>query len=118
MENQPTGQTTEQAVEQPQPMGQTVGQPPVEQSSSATIWYIVLAAVVVIGLGFLYFVTNSPVTYETAPDAQTSTEQTQIPAPTEGNTTADISADLNQIQDSSAALDADSTASSNEIQSL
>lgn len=110
------GQSTEQTVAQPQSMGPAFGQP-VEQSSSATLWYIVLAVVVVIGLGLLYFVTSSPVTYETASDAQTSTEQT-LPALTGGNTTADISADLNQIQDSSAALDADASASANEVQSL
>lgn len=101
-----------------QPVEQMVGQSAVaEQSSSATIWYIVLAAVVVIGLG-LYFVLQPPVTADqAATDTQAPTEQT-LPAPTTGNTTADISADLNQIQDSSATLDADATASANEVQSL
>ena len=99
-----------------QPVEQMVGQMP-GQGPSATIWYIVLAAVVVIGLG-LYFVLKPPVTEQAATDAQSSAEQAQLPALTGGNTTADISADLNQIQDSSATLDADAAASANDIQGL
>ena len=114
MENQPMGQTTEQTVERP--MEQPVWQPPEKQGSSVTIWYIVLAAVVVIGLG-LYFVIQPPAD-EAATDAQALTEQTQLPVPTKGNTTEDIFADLNQIQDSSATLDADASASANEVQGL
>lgn len=101
-----------------QPIEQTVGQSAVMEhsSSSATIWYIVLAAVVVIALG-LYFVLKPPVIDRAATDTQAPTEET-LPALTGGNTTADISADLNQIQDSSATLDADATASANDVQGL
>lgn len=95
MENQPTGQIA-------------------EQDSSAKIWYIAGTAII-IALGLLYFFTN-PVADSQTP--QTSIEQAQIPAPTAGNTTADISADLDQIPDSSAELDADAAAASSDLQAL
>lgn len=81
------------------------------QPTGQTVW--VVLAVVVIGLGLLYFVMKSPAT-----DSQTSIEQVQIPAPTAGNTTADISADLNQIPDTSAALDAEAAATADELKNL
>lgn len=105
MENQPTEQSTVQ------PMEQATAQS-VEHESSSKIWYAVLV-VVVIGLGLLYFVMKSPVA-----DEATTGSQTVVPALTEGNTTADISADLNQVLDSSANLEADATAVVNELQSL
>lgn len=110
MENQPIEQITEQPTEQ------AVVQA-VEPKSSAVMWYVVLA-VVVIALGLVYFAMKSPVTNEAATDTQVSIEQMQIPAPTEGNTTADITTDLNQIPDISAALDADATEVANDLQSL
>mgnify|MGYP001561770576 CR=1 FL=1 len=81
------------------------------QSTGRTVGIVV--AVIVVGLGFWYFVMKSPAT-----DSQTSVEQVQIPAPTVGNTTADISADLNQIPDTSTALDAEAAATANEFNSL
>lgn len=80
------------------------------QSTVQTVGVIV--AVVVIGLGLWYFFTKSPNT-----GSQTPAEQAQT-VPTTGNTTADISTDLNQVPDSSAGLDADASASSQDIQSL
>ncbi len=110
MENQPIEQTTEQSMEQ------TVG-PTVEPSSSASMWYVV-AAVVVVVLAIAYFIMKSPATSEVMTDSQALTEQTGTPALTEGNTTADISIDLNQLTDSSVALDADAAASESALQGL
>lgn len=109
MENQPIEQTTEQSMEQTS--GQTV-----EPGSSASIWYIAVAAVLVV-LAVAYFIMKSPVPSEVMTDSQALTEQTS-PALTEGNTTADISADLDLIADPSAELDADSATVSGDLQSL
>lgn len=89
---------------------------PVPRSSSSAIWYVVLTAVV-IGLGILYFVMRPPVAENTAAGSQATTGETQA-APTEGNTTSDISADLSQIPDTSASLDSDAGVSAGDVQGL
>lgn len=106
MENQPIEQTSGQPIEQ------SVVQA-VEPKSSATVWYVVIA-VAVIALGVAYFAMRSPVADEAVTDTQATTGQEQTPALTDGNTTADISADLNQI-DSSSSLDAESAASADSV---
>ena len=92
----------------------------VEQGHASGVWYAALAIVVVaLALGLWYFFAVTPVTEEQPAETQASNvEETQIPALTGGNTTADISADLNQVPDTSAALDADAAASANAISGL
>ncbi|MEK7515538.1 MAG: hypothetical protein AAB555_01210 [Patescibacteria group bacterium] len=82
-----------------QPTGQ-IAEQTIKRDSSAKIWYIAGAAII-IALGLLYFVMKPPTT-----------------APTESDTTADISAGLDQIPDSSAELDADASAVSGDIQAI
>lgn len=113
MENQPIDQNSsnpaspEQAVQ--------------EQSSTNTTPYIIGVVIVIaaVVLWYVYSAQVSPVSTETPPtETQTlSTDQT-TPGVTSGNTTADISADLDQIPDPSAGLDADATASASDLQSL
>ncbi len=104
MDYQPMEQTTQQMT------GETM-----EQDSSAKVWYIIIGALVVIALGLWYFYWTGALT-ATAPTS--AVEQAEIPALTGGDTTADISADLNQIPDTSAVLDADAAASADAIQGL
>lgn len=110
MENQPIEQTSGQ------PIAQSVVQA-VEPKSSATVWYVVIA-VAVIALGVAYFATRSPVADEAVTDTQATTVQTETPALTDGNTTADISTDLNQTSDNPSALDAEAAASSEAVSSF
>lgn len=115
MENQPIEQVVQQPTAQPMaPTGQ--------QASSANVWYgVAVVVVIAIALGVAYFVMNpaSTGTEEEAANSQTTPlEQTQTTVPTAGNTTADISAELNQIPDTSASLDADAASSESDIQNL
>ncbi len=74
-------------------------------------WYAIAAVVVIaLGLWYYYYGTRTP-EEQPAGTRASAVEQTTIPALTGGNTTADISADLSQIPDTSAALDADAAAS-------
>lgn len=98
-------QTPEPAMNQTPPPSHTNG-----------VWYAV-GAVVVIALGFWYFYTR-PAPVPATDTQSTAVEQAQIPALTGGNTTADISADLGQIPDASAALDADASAAASAISGL
>lgn len=91
-------------------------QPPVAtpQSSSPAVWYIAGAAVIIaLALGYLYMA-NQPSAEEQMTDTQATTGQEQTQAPASGNTTADISADLNQV-DSSSSLDAEAAASADSV---
>ncbi|MCX6786642.1 MAG: hypothetical protein NTU85_02405 [Candidatus Kaiserbacteria bacterium] len=74
-----------------------------DQGLSSKMWYII-GAVVVIALAFWYF-SASPVKAPTA--------NTQTPS---DNTTAAISADLNQTSDGSAELDQAAAASAQAVQ--
>lgn len=71
--------------------------------NSSTKWYAV-GAVVIVAFAFWYFYVKQ------SPDINTQ--------PTESGTTADISADFDQIQDVSAELDADASAVSSDLQAL
>lgn len=83
------------------------------EQGSSTIWWIIGIVVVALGLWYYYGMrAPTPVT-ETS-----SVAQTQIPALTGGDTTADISADLGQIPDTSAALDADAAATAEAVSGL
>ncbi|MSU74160.1 hypothetical protein EXS57_00065 [Candidatus Kaiserbacteria bacterium] len=75
-------------------------------------WYII-GALVVAALA-LWFVFGMKQTTDTGTSA---IEQTQMPALSGGDTTADITADLGAV-DSSAALDAEAAASAQDVQSL
>lgn len=96
-----------------QSMEQPVVQP-VARSSSMAVWYIALA-VVAVGLGVLYYVMQSSIDEYAAP---TASEQAAVPELTAGNTTADIGADLTQLEGTDAALDADASASASDVQGL
>lgn len=81
------------------------------QNSSHTVWYII--GIVVIALALWYFLSQSPsstITTETP-----ITEETPQTTLSTGDSTADISADLNQTVDSSAALSADADASAQAV---
>jgi hypothetical protein len=108
MDYQPMGQ-------EPSPVMNQAPAPMPSQGSANGIWYAVGAAVV-IALGLWYFYgTSAPATTTVE---STAVEQTALPALTGGNTTADISADLNQIPDTGAALDADASAAASALSGL
>lgn len=89
----------------------------IEQGHTNGVWYAIGAVVVIaLGLGY-YFWTKAPATVEPTETQASAVEQAQ-PALTGGNTTADISADLSQIVDTSAALDADASAAASAISGL
>lgn len=96
-----------------------MNQTPEPEGHSNGLWYVV-GAVVIIALGLWYFYgTKAPAVENQTAGTQASTiEQTQIPPLAGGNTTADISANLNQVPDTSAALNADATAAANAISGL
>ena len=107
-----------QPMGQPNPVMNQTPEPAMEREHSNGVWYAV-GAVVIIALGFWYFYgTRVPVTEESAGAQASTVEQTQMPTLTAGDTTADISADLSQIPDDSAALDADASAAANDISGL
>jgi uncharacterized protein HemX len=82
-----------------------------DQGSSLR-WYLI-GTVIILALGLWYFYGKQ----ESVIDTQSSAiEQTQLPALSTGDTTADISADLNQTPDDSAALDQDAAASAQAVQ--
>ena len=107
MENQPMNQGTDQAVN-----------PPMEQTSSNTMWYIIIALIVatVAGCSFWYYTAQAP-----SVDTQTSSMgvdvlQTQDAPLSAGNSITDILADLNQTLDGSAELSQAAAASASDVQ--
>lgn len=83
-------------------------------NQSSAKWYAV-GAVVIVAFAFWYFYDKQTPSVNTE---STAVEQTQTQEQSSGNTTADISADLNQIPDSSAGLDADASAASSDLQAI
>lgn len=83
-----------------------------DQNSSGKMWYLIIA-VVIIALGLWYYYGK-----------QTSSTGTESPAAQQaasdvsGNTTTDISANLNQIPNDSALLDQDASAVDQAVQGL
>ena len=71
-------------------------------------WYSVVILVIIAAGMLWYFSTKQA---PTTGNESTAVEQTQIPPLSSGNTTADISADLSQVPDTSAALDQAAAAS-------
>ncbi|MEK7126451.1 MAG: hypothetical protein AAB517_01135 [Patescibacteria group bacterium] len=113
MENQPIEQPAAQPSQQsdiPQ-MEQIV---PGHSSSSKPVLYIVVAIVAIAALAYFFMMPKT--TTESTTDSQAVTETS--PALTEGNTTADISTDLNQLVGDSAGLDTDAAAVSGDLNSL
>lgn len=108
MDYQPTGNTPDPSMNQaPEPAMAPVSAP----SHSNGIWYVVGAAVVLaLGLWYFYMMQAPAATTESS-----AVDQAQVPALSEGNTTADISADLSQIPDTSAAFEADAAASADAV---
>lgn len=94
-------QSMSQPVMPAQPMG------PTETKSPAILWYVVLAAIV-LGLGALYYYTQSPST-------DTGSEATALSG---GDTTTDASTDLTQLEGVSAELGTDAAAVDTAIQGL
>ncbi|OGG93148.1 hypothetical protein A2609_02605 [Candidatus Kaiserbacteria bacterium RIFOXYD1_FULL_47_14] len=78
------------------------------------ILYIVGILIIIVAASYWYF-SAKPAQAPTTTES-TAVEQTQIPPLASGNTTADISADLNQVPDTSAALDQAATASAQAVQ--
>ena len=80
-----------------------------------TIWYIV-GVVIIAVLGLWYF---SGWGKTVVPPVESSVVgQVQVPGVTTGNTTADIANDLKQTPDTSAALNADASASAQAVSGL
>jgi len=80
---------------------------------SYKVWYII-GIIVILALWYFYGMKKVPVT---GPSSSV-VEQVQALPPTAGNTTADISTDLNQISDTSAVLDQDAAATAQAVKSL
>ena len=76
-------------------------------------WYIV-GVLVLVALALWYVFGTS----KTAGVETSALQETQSAPLTAGDTTGDISADLNQTADTSAALDADAIASAQAVQGL
>ena len=83
---------------------------PMGQGPSMKMWWIVGVVVVLAFAGWYFY--GGKVSTGTEPSP---TEQATIPALSGGDTTADISADLNATPDTSAALDADAAASAQAV---
>lgn len=83
-------------------------------NQSSAKWYAV-GAVVIVAFAFWYFYMKQSPAINTQP---TAVEQVQTLELSGGNTTADITTDLNQVSDSSAALNADATAAANALKGL
>ncbi len=84
-----------------------------EQGSSAK-WYVI-AALVVVAFA-LWYAYGRPTPATDAPAS--AVEEAQTPELSAGDTVADISADLEQTPDTSAALDADAAATAEAVQGL
>ena len=84
------------------------------QNSGAT-WYIVGVVVVIAVLALWYFY---PAQTQNAGTESSAVEQVQTQPLSSGNTTADISADLNQTTNGSALLDQDAAASAAAVSSF
>lgn len=87
------------------------------QSSSHALGYLVGAVVIVVVAGALWYAYSTRTEPALDTETPTATEQTQsaeTQSPVSGNSTADISADLDQI-DSSSALDAEAAASADSV---
>lgn len=81
------------------------------QQGSSAVWWVAGILVLVALAAWYFYGKQTP-----APSTGTSTaEQTQLPAPTASNTTADISTDLSQLADDAAALNADAAASAADV---
>lgn len=80
---------------------------------SHKVWYVV-GVIVILALWYFYGMKKAPV-MESVPSV---VEQVQVAPPTVGNTTTDISTDLDQIVDTSAVLDQDAAASAQAVQGL
>lgn len=85
------------------------------QESSGKTWYVVILVAIIAVFALWYFSGNQAF----APTVETQSsalEQTQVPPLSNGNTTADISADISQTPDTSAALNQDAAASVQAVQ--
>jgi hypothetical protein len=112
---QPTGQPTEPVPVQPVEQASVQA---TEQNSSVNMWYIVALVVVIVLVGVTYYVMNSSPTDNSIMDSRASTEQTVTETPVAGNTTADITSDLDQVLNTPESLDADAAILSGDLQSL
>ena len=85
-----------------------------EQDSSGNTWLIIGVVVVAVAALWYFYGRQAP----TLDAGSSAVEQTQMPALAGGDTTANIGADLSQVPDTSAALDADAAAAAADISGL
>jgi len=86
------------------------------EGSSGKTWYVIILVVLIAVFALWYFSSNTAVAPVVEQPQASALDQTQIPALTGGNTTADIAADLNQVPNTASALDADAAASAQAVQ--
>ena len=124
MDYQPMNQSTEGSVP-PMPSMYEPAPAPAAPAKSMTKLYVALGGVVLLSLGVLVVWYLMPPVVPTAPVAEqqqvpqtSAVAETQLAPLTSGNTTANISADLSQIPDDSAALTQDQNSLKQSIQGL
>ena len=86
-----------------------------QKTPSNTVWYVVVAIIVVATIASFWYYSSVPVAQPTAIE---QTTQDQASSLSSGNTTADISADFDQISDDSALLDQEAAVSAQDVSSL
>src|SRR3989338_6067189 len=87
-----------------------------DQDSSTRAWYIIGIIIVLAALAFLYYYAKQSQTGTPPAEVQQPAVAGDTLAPlSSGNTTADISADFNQIPDDTAALDQAAAASAADV---
>jgi len=115
MDNQPMGQMPEQPAEQSR---EPMMAPAARQQSSCLVWCSIGIVVVLVALGLWYFYGTKPAAEQATDVPASALEETRLADPSVGNTTADISADLDQLSDGAAALDADAAATAEAVSAL
>lgn len=85
---------------------------PVNQGSVHKMWYVVGAIIVIVALAYWYARSGQP---QGTGAQSTAAGEMQIAPLSSGNTTAAISADLNQTPDDSAALNQAASASAQAV---
>ena len=126
MDYQPMNQSTDEGSVPPMPsMYESAAVAAAAPAKSMTKLYVALGGVVLLSLGVLVVWYLMPPAVPTVPVAEqqqvqqtSAVAETQLAPLTSGNTTANISADLSQIPDDSAALTQDQNSLNQSIQGL
>lgn len=82
------------------------------------LWYIVGIIVVIAVAAWYFYGKQTPATNTQPTVVEQTQSQTQTSGQASGNTTVDISTELNQIPDTASALDADAAMVANDLQSI